>query len=102
MTVQRRGLSTFPLGEGSSMIDTAAGGQLKARGGSNSLFSLPTNSQEGIILKRDFQPFIHFSRGQELEIQKIKSKMGTRGCHSHLILKQDFSASAPLTFGAPL
>ena len=48
-------ISTSGSGEGRNMNDAAAGGELKARGGCNSLFPLPTNSQERIILKRDFR-----------------------------------------------
>jgi hypothetical protein len=40
------------------MIDSTAGGELTAVGGCKSLFPLPINSQEGIILKRDFQLFL--------------------------------------------
>lgn len=48
------------------MIDVTAGGELTALGSHNSLFPLPINSQEGILLKRDFQPWCHTLLGKRI------------------------------------
>lgn len=59
-------LFAFRCGLSRNMTDAAAGGELTGFQGGNSLFPLPINSQEGIILKRYFQPLPHSFLGKRI------------------------------------